>query len=288
MLDLIRRFREVLALVALLTLATFTYFTRSRTVQRDSRIDRAVIWLTAPIERAVTWTVGGGIDVWQSYVSLRGLREQNVRLNRELLTLRAEAARAAEVAQENERLRGLLDFARSEPLQFLSARVIGDSLAPGALSRVVRVGAGVDRGVRRGMAVVTPAGVVGHVQSVYGSAADVQLLVDPDSRVAVRTARSRARATVAGNGSDRRCKLDYALRADDFEEGDALVTSGTDGLFPPGLPVGRVVGLVRKAGGSSMFVAAQVEPAVDVRRLEDVMVVLGQVGSVTDAPAASK
>ncbi|MHB8418207.1 MAG: rod shape-determining protein MreC [Myxococcales bacterium] len=287
MLALIRRYREVLALLALLTLAAFTYATRSRTVQRDSRIDRAVIWLTAPIERAVTWTVGGGIDLWQSYVSLRRVREQNVRLNRELAASRAEIARLAEIEGENGRLRGLLDFGKSEPLQLLSARVIGDSLAPGALSRVIRVGAGVERGVRKGMAVVTAGGVVGHVQSVFGGAADVQLLVDPESRLAVRAARTRARATVSGTGSDRRCRLDFALRADDFEEGDALLTSGTDDIYPPGLPVGKVVGLSRKGAGN-MFVAAQVEPAVDMRRLEDVMIVLGQSGSLTDVPAASK
>jgi len=283
---LIRRYREVLALLALLTLATFTYLTRSRTVQRDSPIDRAVIWLTSPIERAVTWTVGGGIDLWEGYAALRHVRVQNARLNRQVLSLQSQLAALAEVAQENARLRGQLDFGKRQPLQLLSARVIGDSLAPGALSRVIRIGAGGDRGVRKGMAVVTAEGVVGHVQSVFSSTADVELLVDPESRLAVRTARSRARATVAGNGSDSRCRLEFALRSDGFEEGDALVTSGTDGIFPPGLPVGRVVGLSRKGGGT-MFVVAQVEPAVDVRRLEDVMIVVGQTGSIADVPAAS-
>lgn len=284
MFELIRRYREVLVLLALTTLAAFTFLTKKRTSERQSPVDRAVIWLTSPLERAVTGTVGGAIDLWGAYASLRGVRERNVRLQRQVFELEGRLAALSEVREENQRLRDMLDFAKAQPAQLLSARVIGDSLAPGALARVVRVDAGSARGVRRGLAVVTAAGVVGHVQSAYGGAADVELVVDPDSRVAVRTTRTRARATVAGNGSDRRCDLKYALRSDDFEEGDELVTSGTDGIYPAGLTVGKIVGLSRK-GGSSMFVSAQVEPAVDVRRLEDVMIVLTQPGAET--PAAS-
>ena len=68
------------------------------------------------------------------------------------------------------------------------------------------------------------------------------------------------------------CRLDYALRADDLLEGDRLVTAGTDGVFPPGLPLGRVRGLERRTQG--LYQKAEVVPAVDVTRVEEVVVLV--------------
>ena len=125
---------------------------------------------------------------------------------------------------------------------------------------------------------------MGRIQRVFGGYADVLLLVDSTSAIAARVERSRARATVSGTGSNRRCALQFALRSDDIEDGDVLLTSGTDGIFPAGLRLGRVVDLRRKSSG--MFQVAQVAPAVDVRGLEEVLVVLRS--NESEAPAASK
>lgn len=285
MVGLIRKYREVLALLALLALPSVTFLARRKVAASQNPIDRAVLWATAPLERAVDWTVGGAIDRIASVTSLRHSGAENVTLRRQLFAQRTELLRLDELSRENERLRGLLEFAKGEPLRLVTAPIIGDSLAPGALSRVVRVGAGLEQGIRRGMAVVAAAGVVGRVQAVFGSSADVQLVVDPGSAIAARALRSRARVTVAGTGSDLHCLLEFALRSDDLEEGDLLVTSGTDGVFPAGLPVGKVVEVQRKESG--MFLRAAVVPAVEVRKVEDVMIVLGAQGD-PEAPAASR
>jgi rod shape-determining protein MreC len=289
---LIKMYREVLALVALLTVAGLTFATRRTTNGPPTSLDRAVgwaaapvTWVTSPIERGVTWVIGGGIDVFQSFASLRHVREENVRLNRELLGLRGELVHTSELAQENERLQGLLGLTQAEMLPLIAAPVIGDDIAPDSLSRMITIGVGRDRGVERGMAVISSSGVVGRVQSASAGSARVQLIIDRNSAVAARVDRSRARATVTGLGNDRRCKLDFALRSDDIEEGDLLVTSGTDGVYPAGLPVGKVVSLKRKTSG--MMLVASVAPAADTRRLEEVMVVLSKVGG-TDLPAASR
>ncbi len=281
----LRKYREVLALLALLSAAVLSFLARRDRADPRSRLDRAVVFLTAPIERAVVGAAGGAIDLVQSYLALHHVRERNVVLQRRIAALEVENARLSAAAEENARLRDLLSLARAQPLDLLGARVIGDSLAPGAMAHVIRVGAGEDRGVRRDMAVVAPSGIVGRVLAVFPSAADVELLVDPDSAVAARVVRSRARATVSGTGAEGRCRLDYALRSDDIEEGDALATSGTDGIFPPGLPIGKVASLARSSSG--MFLRASVVPAVDVRRLEEVMIVLGTRAG-PDAPAASR
>ncbi len=281
----LRKYREVLVLLALLGAAVVSFLARTRQGGPMGALERPVVWLTTPLERGVVWAVGGVVDGWQSYLSLRQVRAQNVALERQLGTLRIDLTHLRAEADENGRLRDLLGLARTRPLSLVAAPVVGDSLAPGALSRVIRVGAGLGSGVRRDMAVVDADGVVGRVLAVYPSSADVQLLVDPESAIAARVERSRARATVSGTGADRRCRLDFALRSDDIEEGDALVTSGTDGIFPPGLPIGKVAGLRRKSSG--MFLRAGVAPAVDVRRLEDVMIVLGPKGG-PEAPDASR
>ncbi len=75
-----------------------------------------------------------------------------------------------------------------------------------------------------------------------------------------------------GNGDITRCKLEYALRTDDLQEGDLLLTVGAPGFFPRGLPIGRVVNVAKRATG--MFTAADVIPAVNFSRLDEVMVVL--------------
>ncbi len=292
MFALIRKYREVLALIALLTVAGLTVAIHRSSNGPPNGFDRAVgwaaapvTWLTSPIERSVTWVVGGAIDGFQSFVALRHVREENARLNRQVLGLRGDLTHATELAQENERLRGLLGLAQDKMLPLIAAPVIADDIAPDSLSRLITIGIGRDRGVETGMAVVATSGVVGRVQSVSAGSARVQLIIDRNSAVAARVERSRARATVTGLGNERRCKLDFALRSDDIEEGDLLVTSGTDGVYPAGLPVGKVMNLKRKASG--MMLVASVAPAVDVRRLEEVMVVLSRVGG-TDLPAASR
>jgi rod shape-determining protein MreC len=75
-----------------------------------------------------------------------------------------------------------------------------------------------------------------------------------------------------------------AARTDDIEDGDLLVTAGTDDVFPKGLPVGRVVNVVRPKAG--MFLSAEVAPAVDVSKVEEVFVLMGLPGR-EDLPEAS-
>jgi rod shape-determining protein MreC len=132
------------------------------------------------------------------------------------------------------------------------------------------------------MPVVSSGGVVGRVHAVLGGSAEVLALTDRNSSIAVRVDRTRARANVRGAGDTGLCRLDYALRADDVLEGDLLVTSGTDGVFPRGLPVGRVQGLRR--GGQGIYQRADVAPAVDVTRVEEVLVLL----PARDGAAASR
>jgi len=281
---LLRRYRELILVSVLLLVPLAVFFAHARRPSERSRLDRAVIWLTTPVERAVGWTVTGSLSAWRSYVALRNAHEQAMAMSQEVNALRLERQQLLAERGEAERLRRLLSFAEQAPERtYLGARVIGVKLGPTGL-QLLTVDRGSDQGVARMMPVVVADGVVGRVHAVTGSTADVLVLSDRNSSIGVRVERTRARANVRGLGKPDSCRLDYALRAEDMIEGDLLVTSGTDGVFPRGVPVGRVTQLHRSAHG--LFLDARVKPAVDVTHVEEVMVVTAWERPTDALPAA--
>ena len=125
-------------------------------------------------------------------------------------------------------------------------------------------------GVRKGMAVVTPLGVVGQVVAVTARTAKVLLLADPNSGVDVLVQRTRARGIVSGS-LDNGTILKYVKRSEDIQEGDRLVTSGFDGVFPKGMVVGTVIKVRKQTLG--LFQHIEVMPAVNLARTEEVLIV---------------
>ncbi len=284
MLALLKRYRELLLVAALLVVPLGVFFAHAKRPADLSRVDRVVLAMTAPIEKVVGWTVTGALRAWQGYVDLRLVRQRATELAREVSRLQMEKQELDQVRAQNDRLRALLGFAEAEPnLKVVGARVIGVRLDPKGL-QIVTVDRGTDAGIAPMMPVVTAQGIVGRVQTALSGSADVLLLVDSRSSVAVRVDRSRARANVRGTNSPDTCRLDYALRSEDILEGDTLVTAGTDGVFPRGLPVGRVAHV--KRGTFGLYQQADVVPAVNVTRVEEVLVVTSRDRSMEQAPAA--
>jgi rod shape-determining protein MreC len=268
---LLKRFRDLLLVAALLVVPLGVYFANVKRPTERSRLDRFIVKTTAPIERGIAWAVGGTLDAWRRYVALGGIQERAVELSRRVNRLELDRLEKERLRVENERLRRLLGFAEAEDdLDVMGARVIGVRLDPKGL-QIVTIDRGAEDGLARMMPVVVAQGVVGRVHIVASRTADVLLLSDRNSSIATRVERSRARANVRGTGDPDVCRLDYAVRSDDLVEGDLLVTSGTDGVFPRGLPVGRVKNL--KKQGQGLYQKADVIPAVDLTKLEEVLVV---------------
>jgi rod shape-determining protein MreC len=286
-LQLIKRYRELILVAVLLLVPLGVFFARAKRPADRTAVDRAVVWATAPIEKGVAWVVTGVLDGWRGYAALRGAQARAMAASREVNLLRLERLQLLEERSEVERLRRLLGFAQGWPGRtYVGARVIGVQLAPSGLQLLV-----IDRGEADGVVKMKPVamadGVVGRVHSATAHTAEVLLLTDRNSSVAVRVDRTRARGNVRGLGQPGACKLDYALRAEDVVEGDALVTAGTDGVFPRGLPVGKVAQLRRF--GNGLFQDAQVIPAVDVTRVEEVLVITAfEVPPPEPAPATSQ
>jgi rod shape-determining protein MreC len=188
-------------------------------------------------------------------------------MRQEIAALRQAVSGMQEARTENERLRRLLNYADVEAGPLVAARVVGINPDPNHLT--VRIDRGESDGVVRNMPVVTADGVVGQVLRATNGSADVLLLADPNSRLGVRVQRTRARAGAAGTGDEHLLRLDYLARTEDLEEGDPVVTSGTDGVYPPGLMVGHASQVQRQ--GAGMFLGAMLLPAVDFSRLEEVL-----------------
>jgi rod shape-determining protein MreC len=270
----LKRYRELIAIGVLLVFPLITYLAHSKHGRDLTMVDRAVLFVTTPVERGVSAVVCWTLSTWHGYVGLREVQQENLTLRAENLKLKQAVAQMSEAQAENERLRRMVSFAESAPAPLLTAPIIGEGPTLNLLT--LKIGKGTADGVVKGLAVVSSDGVVGRVLTAGTHSADVLLIADTNSAVPVRAQRSRARAKVMGQGardsalSLRPFSLVQALRTDDIEDGDILVTAGTDGVFPKGLVVGRVTGVVRPAHG--MFLSAEVVPAVNVAKVEEVFV----------------
>lgn len=267
MLSLLKRHRTFLLVSALLLYPFGAFLTTGRRGREANLVDRLVIGLTAPVQRGLVAIIDGVKAAVYGYLDLREVRQENEQLRTETLQLRAAVQALGEARAENERLRKDLHYAEASAGPDILARVIGVNPVAKLLS--VRINRGESNGVFRGMSVVTPDGIVGQVVRTTGGWADVALVTDAQSRVGMRVQRSRARGTAAGAGRGP-LQIENMLRTEDIQEGDSIITSGTDGVYPPGLVVGKVTRLEKTEHG--MFLGGDIVPAVDTSRLEEVLV----------------
>ena len=198
---------------------------------------------------------------------LRSAFEENKLLRKEVSQLLLEKQQYREIILVNERLKALLPFKEEEPRFVTAARVI--ARGSDRLLNIVILDKGGKSGIEKGMAVITPQGLVGKVYSVQDSFSDVLLLKDPNFSVAVRLQNSRHEGVLSGAGHDY-CMLKYVPPEETVAKGEVVITSGFDGMFPEGLPVG-VVSKVKKEG-IEFFQYIEVQPFQSSAKLEDVIV----------------
>jgi rod shape-determining protein MreC len=279
MFSFFQRFREPLIVGALLVVPLLTYLTKGHRGREPNVIDRLVLAASRPVQVALTAAIEGLSSTASSYVALRGAHEDAHVCRTELAETKAELNALNEAKAENARLKGLLGYVDGTIDQEIVARVIG--LNPSAQYLSIRIDRGEDHGVRVGMPVVTADGVVGQVVRAVGASADVMLLTDPASRIGGVAQRSRVRGAVMGAGDGRRLALNLVRREDDIQEGDTIVTAGSDGIFPRGLMVGTARSIARPSVG--MFLTGVVVPSVDLSKLEEVVIIPVTMGAPVSA-----
>jgi rod shape-determining protein MreC len=277
MLEFLRRNRLLATAALFLVVAAALVVRTGGGRWRDDRLGRLFLELMAPLQRAGTAAGRTVTDAWHGAGDLWRAREEAEVLRGRVIELERDTARLAEVELENARLRALLALRETLKGELLTARVIGHDAA--GLSRTITIDQGSAAGVARGAAILAQGGLVGQVFLVSSHAARVLLITDHNSGVDAVVQRTRGRGIVEG-AVDGRCGLKFVKRTEDLQVGDLVLSSGLDGIFPRGLPVGRIVAVDKQ--GQGLFQYAQVEPAVDVDELEEVLVTLGAV--VPEAP----
>lgn len=235
---------------------------------RFTFMERPVLAISGFFERIISWPFNTAVSIGKGYVFLVNTRQENQRLQAENEQLRLENAAMNEILQENERLRDALAFKHLQAPATLMTQVIGKESSPS--SSTITINKGSDDGIAKGMAVIVAEGVVGKVLAVLPGTAKVMLLTDPGSAVAVRVLRNREEGLLEGKLVN--CALKYVSYYADIQEGDLLVTSGLDGIYPKGLPVARVVKVGKHEAIAFQTVVA--EPSVRFSRLEEALVLL--------------
>jgi len=232
-----------------------------------SLLQRFLISLLAPLQRAVEVVSGTVAETWRGYGFHRETYERNRRLEARLRELEVALQTQSQRAQESERLRALLELRKELPLETLPAQVVAREGVP--WFRTLTIDRGESDGVALNAPVLSPTGIVGRVFAVGLHAARVQVLLDRDSGAGVLVERSRVQAVVAGSG-DLDLLLKYVPAHADVVVGDLVITSGVDRIYPKGLVVGRIRSLGK---GSGLFRDVRVEPSARFDRLEEVLVI---------------
>lgn len=241
----------------------------SRREPRDFRIyDKIILAVTLPVQLSMDWFMNTVVKTGVEVSSLWKLKDQNTLLVDENRKLVNTIVNIREIEQENARLRSLLKFKETFRMETIVGRVIARDSA--SEFRSIRIDRGREHGVEKNMAVIHAEGVVGRVVRVENDYSDVITVLDPLSAVDAYVLRSRARGIVEGL-NESHCQLKFALRTDDIQPGDVLLSSGLGGSFPKGVPVGTVFKVVRKSYGITQTV--EVKPGVNFSRIEEVMVV---------------
>lgn len=254
----------VFLLVSFLLLLSF----QVRIPDAGVRLQSTLLAICSPVARTSSGVVDGLGSVWHNYLYLQDLSRDNRALRRRLVHLQVENQLLREADREGERLRGLLALQGQVEHPTLAARVI--SLEVGGPFRVAVLNRGRASGIEVNDGVITPQGVVGRITAASAGISKVQFITDPSSAAAAVLTRTRVQGMVVGRG-DNRVDMQYVSALADVGIGDAVTSSGLDGIYPGGFMVGTVT---RVDAGEGLQKRIEIVTAVDFRTLEEVLVLL--------------
>jgi rod shape-determining protein MreC len=284
--NLLTRHRNLSVLAVVLFIQVFglaVQVKRSNDPQQTRLIRLWAVAAITPFEQAIVHAEGAVYGVWHNYLYLRGVRQENRDLKAQIEQLRLEQVRLAQDASQARRLQTLLGFKEQSIRATLPAQVIGSSGSE--QSRSLYLDKGDREGLRKDMAVITADGVVGKILQVYPHTAQVLLINDQTSGLGAIVERLRAQGIVRGSPAGE-TMLEKIMADEEVQPGDRIITTGGDGIFPKGLPVGTVM----KVWPSDLFLRIRLHPAADLTRLEEVLVItkMQDVAPVSDAAASQR
>jgi rod shape-determining protein MreC len=275
------RYRNLLVLLALLLAQIIGLAMQvRRTTEGRSLVDtgdgpgvRLIrLWaegLVSPPERFIHSMKLGSGNIWQNYIDLRNVRQQNADLQKTVDRLRLEQAALLEDARQGQRLQALVGFQQKYIYKTVAAQAIGSSGSE--QSHVFYIDKGSDDGLDRDMAVITADGIVGKIRDVFPHTAQVLAINDQSSGAGVILETTRVRGILRGNASGQPQIVDI-LADQRIKKGEVVLTAGGDQIFPRGLPVGVVDRVIQDPERDS-FIDVLITPAAHLDRLDEVLVI---------------
>jgi len=263
-------FFSVLSLLLLFVDARYRYLESTRNV---------LSMLVSPIQRLATmpsilWKQGSDFFTLQ-----RSLVDENDLLQRRHKSDAAQLSQWQALQQENNRLRNLLSLPHRAEFNALLAEII--YAERDVFKRRVLINKGADSNLHIGQVVMDDIGIVGQITRIYPWVSEVTLITEKDHTVPVQVLRNGLRTILFGAGDTSQLSLRYMPVSSDIQNEDVLVTSGIDGIYPPGIPVAKVVKIERDAAYPFARVICQPLGGVDKHRH---LLVLSDLPKLPDRP----
>lgn len=268
--------RLFLCLVCALTLLIF-----DAQVQALHTVRAVISTVLYPLRQVAVLPRDAFYAVTGYFSTLSTLRHDNGVLRTQASAQEEKMLRYALLTAENARLRTLLELTQHSPLRMVAAEVQYETRD--AYSRKIIIDRGAQHGVRPSLPVLDERGLIGQVTRVFPLQAEVTLLTDKELSVPVQIVRTGLRALVSGAAQPGYLELRFVAAGADLQAGDVLVTSGLDGVYPPGLPVATLVQMEARGKANTAFALALCMPLARLHHYRQVMV-LGEGLTLPEAP----
>ncbi len=268
MIEFFRRYQVLLSSSFCLLFAVYILGSSSSGRLQGDPVGPLLLEVMRPFQTGINSMLTGISNIKDKYLAVNDLWLENQSLKGQVSELEAQVNNFQEAKATNLRLRKLLGLKNQAFARSVSAVVMGSSASTWFQS--LTIDKGTKQGIQKGMAVISPSGIVGQIWSVSPNSSKVLLVTDHNSGVDVIAQRTRARGIVSGS-LDKGPVMEYVTRNENIREGDRLITSGLDNIFPKG----QLVGTVGKVQVNSygLFQDVSVRLAVDPERIEEVLVV---------------
>ena len=263
---LLTRYRNLTVLLVVVV-AQLLYLAYQVKTNRDERLIRVwAVTAVTPMAGIVEAVRHNTIGFLEDYFILLDVREQNRKLKADNDRLRMENVYYRNQLATAENARALTLFQQQTPSKTVAARVIGNTTV--GTAKAVFVDRGSTSGIEKGMAVVTPEGVVGKVIAVYPLVSQVLLVTDPTFKVGIESQKGHVHGVL--DCASGKCMVDQVQNEDKVAVGEWFFTSGEDRIFPKGFPVGVVASSQTGQGSREIHLNLSGAPG----GVEEVLVVL--------------
>ncbi len=262
--------KNPLIFLACIVLASLLLITISiRYGKENLFFESVIVRIFSPAQSLLTRARTSISDLIDRYFFLTEVSRENDRLLKEVDQLTRRNSDLIEIIEQQGRAKKLQKASKNGKLKSLTALVIGRDSTQ--WSKMIFIDKGTDDGIRGNVAVVTDAGIVGHI--IHSTATTSKVLLITDSRSAVDSLFQKTRVPGVSTGTgEGLCKIKFVPIDAELEVGDKVISSGLGGVFPKGWAVGTVVKTVKRK--QELFQDVVVAPSVDLSRLEDVLVLL--------------